>query len=84
MFGYRHGTPLEPRNLTRVGTELCAANGIRKVQLHGLRHTCVRLLLELGAHPRTGHGTCMRGTRMQQFVDQFVDWPERSVHCGAH
>jgi integrase len=24
-----------------------------KVQLHGLRHTCVSLLLALGVHPRT-------------------------------
>ena len=53
VFGYRHGTPLEPRNLTRMWCELCAQHGIRKVQLHGLRHTCVSLLLALGVHPRT-------------------------------
>jgi integrase len=53
VFGYRHGTALEPRNLTRLWTELCEKQGIRKVQLHGLRHTCVSLLLELNVHPRT-------------------------------
>jgi integrase len=52
VFGYRHGTPLEPRNLTRMWAELCEQHGIRKVQLHGLRHTCVSLLLALGVHPR--------------------------------
>jgi integrase len=52
VFGTRNGTPLEPRNLTRMWNELCADHGIRVVPLHGLRHTCVSLLLALGVHPR--------------------------------
>ena len=52
VFGTRHGTALEPRNLTRRWTELCVQHGVRKVPLHGLRHTCVSLLLALGVHPR--------------------------------
>ena len=52
MFGYRHGTALEPRNLTRLWTELCQVHGVRKVPLHGLRHSCVSLLLALGVNPR--------------------------------
>lgn len=35
MFGTRHGTPLEPRNLTRMWNELCAEHGIRVVPLPG-------------------------------------------------
>jgi len=31
---------------------LCERHGIRKVQLHGLRHTCFSLFLALGVHPR--------------------------------
>ena len=46
------GTPLEPRNLTRMFGRLCDQHGIRRVPLHGLRHTCVSLLLALGIHPR--------------------------------
>ena len=53
VFGTSRGTPLEPRNLTRSWTQLCEAYGMRKVPLHGLRHTCVSLLLAQGAHPRT-------------------------------
>ncbi|HEY4419518.1 MAG TPA: tyrosine-type recombinase/integrase [Pseudonocardia sp.] len=30
----------------------CSDHGIRRVPLHGLRHTCVSLLLALGIHPR--------------------------------
>ena len=32
--------------------KLCENQGIRRVPLHGLRHTCVSLLLALGVHPR--------------------------------
>lgn len=52
IFGTRWGTPLEPRNLTRMFGKLCDEHGIRRVPLHGLRHTCVSLLLALGTHPR--------------------------------
>jgi integrase len=51
IFGTRWGTPLEPRNLTRMFGQLCDQHGIRRVPLHGLRHTCVSLLLALGTHP---------------------------------
>lgn len=52
VFGTAWGTPLEPRNLTRMWTNLCREHDIRHVPLHGLRHTCVSLLLALGVHPR--------------------------------
>jgi len=52
VFGTRNGTPLEPRNLSRMWTDLCKTQGIRQVPLHGLRHTCVSLLLAQGVHPR--------------------------------
>lgn len=52
VFGTTTGTPLEPRNLTRMFRALCEANGIRVVRLHDLRHTCVSLLLAQGVHPR--------------------------------
>jgi integrase len=52
VFGTPWGTPLEPRNLTRMWVKLCEETGIRRVPLHALRHTCVSLLLALGVHPR--------------------------------
>ncbi|MDQ2709965.1 MAG: site-specific integrase [Actinomycetota bacterium] len=52
VFGTAHGTALEPRNVTRMWTQLCDALDIRRVPLHTLRHTCVSLLLALGVHPR--------------------------------
>ena len=52
VFRTWHGTALEPQNLTRMWTELCLRRGMRAVPLHGLRHTCVSLLLARGIHPR--------------------------------
>jgi integrase len=52
VVGTRHGTALEPRNLSRMWGELCIKLDSRTVPLHGLRHTCVSLLLALGVHPR--------------------------------
>ncbi len=52
VFGTAHRTAMEPRNLTRMWRALCTEHGMRTVPLHGLRHTCVSLLLALGVHPR--------------------------------
>ncbi len=52
VFGTANGTPLDPRNLTRMFGELCRVLGLRTLRLHDLRHTCVSLLLAQGVHPR--------------------------------
>ncbi|MBM0256643.1 tyrosine-type recombinase/integrase [Micromonospora sp. 4G55] len=55
------GTPLDPRNCTRLVQDQCAA-GLPPIRLHDLRHGCVSVLLALGVPPRTvmdivGHRT---------------------------
>lgn len=52
VFATGAQTALEPRNLTRMWQALCKEHNMRVVPLHGLRHTCVSLLLSLGVHPR--------------------------------
>lgn len=52
VFTTPRGTPVEPRNLSRMFGELADRAGIGQVRLHELRHTCVSLLLALGVHPR--------------------------------
>lgn len=56
------GTPIDPRNCTRVVQEACRRAGVRVVRLHDFRHGCVSVLLGLGVPPRTamdiaGHST---------------------------
>jgi len=47
------GTPLDPRNRTRLVQDQCARAGLPAIRLHDLRHGCVSVLLALGVPPRT-------------------------------
>ncbi|MEV1334019.1 site-specific integrase [Micromonospora costi] len=56
------GTPLDPRDCTRLVQAECAAAELPAIRLHDLRHGCVSVLLALGVPPRTvmdivGHST---------------------------
>lgn len=56
------GTPIDPRNCTRIVQAGCKTAGVRVVRLHDFRHGCVSVLLGLGVPPRTvmeivGHTT---------------------------
>jgi integrase len=56
------GTPIDPRNCTRLIQDQCKAAGLPPIRLHDLRHGCVSVLLTLGVPPRTvmeivGHST---------------------------
>lgn len=47
------GTPIDPRNCTRMVQGACAAAGLRVVRMHDFRHGAVSVLLGLGVPPRT-------------------------------
>jgi integrase len=51
VFTSTTGTPMEPDNLRRSWYPLREAAGLGGVVFHGLRHTCVTLLLDLGVPP---------------------------------
>ena len=51
VFPSRRGTPMEPDNLRRSWGEIRRAAGLGTIRFHDLRHTCVTLLLDLGAPP---------------------------------
>ncbi len=51
VFTTKIGTPIEPDNLRRFWMPLRCAAGLDGVVFHGLRHTCVTLLLDLGVPP---------------------------------
>jgi integrase len=56
------GTPIDPRNCTRLIQDQCVAAALPRIRLHDLRHGCVSVLLALGVPPRTvmeivGHTT---------------------------
>jgi integrase len=56
------GTPIDPRNCTRVVQAECRRAGLPPIRLHDLRHGCIPVLLALGVPLRTvmdivGHST---------------------------
>ena len=51
VFPSRRGTPMEPDNLRRSWYQVRLAAGLDTARFHDLRHTCVTLLLDLGAPP---------------------------------
>ncbi|WP_250291456.1 site-specific integrase [Frankia sp. CiP1_Cm_nod1] len=53
VFTTKIGTVIEPGNLRRTWEPLRRAAGLDGVVFHGLRHTCVTLLLDLGVPPHT-------------------------------
>ena len=52
VFTTRTGRPVEPRNLVRSFSRICAASGTRVIKLHHLRHTTATLLKNLGVSAR--------------------------------
>ncbi|MEV4245268.1 site-specific integrase [Streptosporangium canum] len=52
IFPSRRGTPMEPDNLRRSWGAIRKAAGLGDMRFHGLRHTSVTLLLNLGVPPQ--------------------------------
>jgi integrase len=94
LFTTRNGTPIEPRNLTRMFAQICEKHRLRWIRLHGLRHSCVSLLLALGVHPRivmkiVGHsaiemtmnvyGHVNLGAQRAALVQLTTSWADETV-----
>lgn len=52
LFTSPIGTPLDPRNASRMFYDMLAEAGDPRVRFHDLRHTAATLLLVFGVHPR--------------------------------
>jgi integrase len=73
VFTTRSGLPIESRNLYRSFLRICAEHGIRRITIHGLRHTNATTQKNLKVHDRDiqailGHGD-VRTTGIYEHVD---------------
>ena len=74
IFTTRYGTPIEPRNFNRFWDRRCDLAGVRRITVHGARHTCGTLLADLDVHPRIA----MRILRHAQFTITMEIYTEAS------
>jgi integrase len=73
VFTTKTGRPLEAQNLSRSFHRICTAHGLKRITLHGLRHTNATTQKSLQVHDRDiqailGHGD-VRTTGIYQHVD---------------
>jgi hypothetical protein len=73
VFTTRSGRPIEARNVYRSFQRICTQHGIRRITLHGLRHTNATTQKSLKVHDRDiqailGHGD-VRTTGIYTHVD---------------
>ncbi|MFJ9628990.1 tyrosine-type recombinase/integrase [Streptomyces sp. NPDC101175] len=73
VFTTKTGSPIESRNLYRSFLRICEQNGLRRITIHGLRHSNATTLKNLDVHDRNiqailGHGD-VRTTGIYQHVD---------------
>ena len=52
VFTTRSGRPIESRNLYRSFLRICEAHGLRRITIHGIRHTNATAQKELNVQPR--------------------------------
>lgn len=74
VFTTRTGRPVEPRNLYRSFQRICAQHGLRRITVHGLRHTNITLQKNLRVPDRdiqviVGHADVHTTQSIYQHVD---------------
>ncbi|HEX6854671.1 MAG TPA: tyrosine-type recombinase/integrase [Streptosporangiaceae bacterium] len=75
MFTTRTGRPVELRNLVRSFHRICEGHGIRRIPVHGVRHTVATLLKLLKVPPRDaqvilGHAHISTTQQIYTHVDE--------------
>ena len=74
VFTTRSGRPIEPRNLYRSFLRICAQHGLRRITVHGLRHTNITLQKNLNVPDRdiqviVGHADVRTTQNIYEHVD---------------
>lgn len=77
-----HGKPINPRNLAHTFSRLIQKSGVKKISLHGLRHTNATLLMKQGINPkivseRLGHANV--GITLDIYSHTDLDMQRESV-----
>jgi integrase len=77
----RTGTPVDPRNLYRSFQRRCAKAGVPRIPVHGTRHACASLLVELDTHPRVAM-QILRHAKIATTMDIYTHIPTRATRTA--
>jgi integrase len=76
VFTTRHGTPIEPRNLSRSFDRCITAARVPRITVHGTRKTCASLLAALDVHPRVAM-RILRHSKIGITMEVYTEVPHR-------
>jgi integrase len=78
VISTRPGGPVDPRNLYRSFQQRLAKAGVPRIPLHGTRHTCASLLVDLDVHPRVAM-QILRHAKIATTMDIYTHVPTRTI-----
>ena len=70
VFGLRPGSPLNLSTWQTKHNEIIARAGIRRIKIHGTRHTYATLAMESGVHPKVVQ-EALGHSRIQTTLDRY-------------
>ncbi len=83
VISTRSGGPVDPRNFYRSFQRRVAQAGVPWIQLHGIRHTCATLLVELDVHPRVAM-QILRHAKIATTMDIYSHVPTSATRRAVH
>ena len=81
VIATRAGNPVDPRNFHRAFQQRCAKAGVARIPVHGTRHTCASLLVELDVHPRVAM-QILRHAKIATTMDIYTHLPTRATRAA--
>ncbi|MFI8182064.1 site-specific integrase [Actinacidiphila glaucinigra] len=81
IFTTKHGTPIEPGNLTRMFALRVRRAGLRAIPLRNTRHTCSSLLVALGVHPKVAQ-RILRHSQIAMTMEVYAAASDEEVRAA--
>jgi len=82
VISARSGAPVDPRNFYRSFQNRIARAEVPRIPLHGTRHTCASLLVELDVHPRVAM-QILRHAKIATTMDIYTHVPTHQTRVAA-
>ena len=81
VISTHRGGPVDPRNFYRCFQRRISSAGVPRIPLHGTRHTCASLLVELDVHPRVAM-QILRHAKIATTMDTYSHVPTAATRSA--